>query len=101
MKGPWHSLWYFLLVVFLSLWAASLWPIPVYLGVVWILLLFVLLLLQLIIALASPDAYKRKKLRDKLANPHFVKERIGLRISTVLWLVVLFLTAAIITGYVI
>jgi len=103
-RGPWGSLWTFLLILFLGLFVANIWvtPIgPVWWGAAWVDLLFVGILFALLLASATPPVPRDSTVDFKETGEIEPARRNTLAVvGSVFWLMVVFFVAVIILGMV-
>jgi len=67
-KGPWGSLLWFYLVVFLFAWSGGVWLTPfgpVWRGIGWLPIIFMAVMVSLLLTAASPRTYRRRPPESK------------------------------------
>jgi hypothetical protein len=103
-RGPWGSLWSFLLVLFLGIWMVAIWiePIgPVWYDAAWLDLLVVGLILALLLAAATPYTPNGRKNRSDVIGEGEVRGEENTSVVAVgifFWLLMFLLLALIIIG---
>jgi hypothetical protein len=71
-RGPWGSIWTFLLILILGIWTVNVWVSPygpVWYGAAWLDILFIGVLISLVLSVATPSArrYRAKSISSKSA----------------------------------
>jgi uncharacterized membrane protein len=99
-RGPWGTFWTFFAVVFLAIWAADVWVSPVgpyWRNVYWLPPLAVGVLIALLLAAATPSPKARERVETERHETPEESTRIAL--SAFFWIMLLFLIAAVIAGF--
>jgi len=97
IRGPWGSLWLFMLVLILVGLAAEAWITPIgpeFYGFTWIPTLFVILIFAILIAAASPP--RREVKADEVDKTDMDESIIAL--SAFFWIFIIFLLIAVLAG---
>jgi small-conductance mechanosensitive channel len=98
-KGPWGSIWVFMLILLMTGWAGMLWitPMgPVYGGYAWVPIVFFIIFIGLLIAAATPSAHNAAfRPREKASEK---EERSAAMFGVFFWILIILLLIAILTG---
>ncbi|MBK6263575.1 hypothetical protein JKA74_00895 [Marivirga sp. S37H4] len=103
-RGPWGSIWAFMLVLLLAGWAGMLWITPtgpVYWGFAWIPIVFFILLIAALLGAATPSA-RHNDIAHQPTRPR--RERVDdeeeevVALGLFFWIFIIFLIIAILVG---
>lgn len=103
-RGPWGSLWSFLLILFLGIWIAAIWiePVgPLWYDAAWLDFFVVGLILALLLAAATPYTPGGRRNRSDVVGEGDMKEEEGtsaVAVGIFFWILMLLLLALIIIG---
>lgn len=100
-KGPWTNFYTFFLIIFLATWAGGLWITPIgpsIRGIFWLPFLLVGAVFSLLLAAATPRS-DQPSIELKTKKQVKKEETIEIAISIFMWILIIFLTLAIIVGY--
>lgn len=100
-KGPWTNFYIFFIIIFLATWAGGLWITPIgpsIRGIFWLPFLLVGAVFALLLAAATPRS-NPPSIELKTKKQVKKEETIETAISLFMWILIIFLTIAIIVGY--
>lgn len=104
-RGPWGSLWTFIIILILGIWTVNIWvhPLgPVWYGAAWLDILFIGILISLVLSIATPSArrYRSKSISTSAKSTTAKKEEEAIAAAGGLfWIILLIFVVLIVIGF--